>query len=402
MTAEHPTKTLRVAPLWLRNVNSSRGIDSAWVRQLARESGLEVAAIAGPMAFDGLESHLHRRIEQGHLNGFDWFTPERASISTSPSNLQPAVRSIVSVGMPYYQAEPDLPNDSVLRGRIARYAWGSDYHEVMKRQMADLLLRIEQRAGRPVDSRRLVDTARIVDRAVAGRSGLGWYGKHTCIIVPGYGSWVLLGELLLDLDLEPDAPLDRNCGRCTACIDRCPTGAIVGPYELDSGRCISFQTIEQRGVIPRELRPRFGNWVFGCDECQDVCPYTNAAKQVVDEDLAPRSARNVAPELEWLVTMTDEEFRATYRGTAVLRTKRRGIARNAAIALGNSGDERAMESLARALMAHDEPLVRGHAAWGLGALRMPEASRRLERALAAEHDFYVREEIIRALEDSAS
>ena len=150
------------------------------------------------------------------------------------------------MGLPYYRAMPDVPDDGFLRGRIARYAWGGDYHAVLKRRMADLLEKLENRAGRSIEGRLLVDTARIVDRAVAARSGLGWYGKHTCVIVPGYGSWVMLGELLLDLDLEPDAPLDRNCGQCRACLDRCPTGAIVAPYEVDSTRCISFQTIEQR------------------------------------------------------------------------------------------------------------------------------------------------------------
>ncbi len=268
--------------------------------------------------------------------------------------------------------------------------------------MAALLARIEARVARPIESRLLVDTARIVDRAVAGRSGLGWYGKHTCIIVPGYGSWVLLGELLLDLELEPDAPLNRDCGRCRACIDRCPTGAIVGPYELDSTRCISFQTIEQRGVIPLELRARFGNWVFGCDECQEVCPYTSVAQEVFDRELIPKEARNVAPELEWLLTMNDDDFRATYRGTAVLRAKRMGLARNAAVALGNAQDERAIPVLVKALAEHDAPLVRGHAAWGLGQYAGRMSSSALDRSLAREIDDYVREEIALAMESSGA
>ncbi len=402
MTADAANKPLRVAPTWLRNAQTARGIDSAWIKELAKEAGLEVAAIAGPEPFDGLEPHLHDRIERGHYQGFDWFTPERASISVAPANLHPQVKSIVSIGLPYYQSMPEEAQDGQLRGRISRYAWGADYHVVLKRRMADLLARIEARAGRSVEARLLVDTARIVDRAVAGRSGLGWYGKHTCIIVPGYGSWVLLGELLLDLDLEPDRPLDRNCGRCSACIDRCPTGAIVGPYELDSTRCISFQTIEQRGVIPLPLRPQFGEWVFGCDECQDVCPYTSATQAVFDQELLPKSIRNVAPELDWLVSMSDEEFRAIYRGTAVLRTKRRGIARNAAVALGNAADERAIPSLETTVTLHDEPLVRGHAAWGLGRYPGREARRVLDQVLLSETDDYVREEIIQALDSIAS
>jgi epoxyqueuosine reductase len=378
-------------------VRSARGIYSAWIKQLAREAGLEVAAVAGPEPFAGLEEHLHEQIERGRLRGFDWFTRERASFSIAPANLQPQVRSIVSVGLPYYRQAPELPNDGAVRGRIARYAWGPDYHMVLKRRMADLLARIEARAGRRVEARLLVDTARIVDRAVAGRSGLGWYGKHTCIIVPGFGSWVLLGELLLDLELEPDAPLDRNCGRCRACLDRCPTNAIVGPYEVDSTRCISFQTIEQRGAVPIELRSQFGNWVFGCDECQEVCPYTNAAQETYDRELEPRSPRNVAPELDWLLTMSESAYRETYRGTAVLRSKRRGLARNAAIALGNTLDERAIPALDGALEHHDEPLVRGHVAWALGRFDDAAARQSLLRAIKREDDEYVRSEITTAL-----
>jgi epoxyqueuosine reductase len=397
MNANSVSRPLRVAPIWLREVKSSRGIDSEWVKMLARECGLDVAAISGPEPFVGLEGHLHQRIEDGHFKGFSWFTSERASVSADPSALHSSVRSIVAVGLPYFRSFPELPGDGALRGRIARYAWGADYHIVLKRRMADLLARLEDRAGRPIEARLLVDTARIVDRAVAGRSGLGWYGKHSCIIVPGYGSWVLLGELLLDLDLEQDAPLDRNCGQCRACLDRCPTGAIVAPYELDSGLCISFQTIEQRGAIPIELRARFGNWVFGCDECQDVCPYTSAAQESFDRELEPQSLRNVAPELDWLVRMTEQEFRGAYRGTAVLRAKRRGLARNAAIALGNAGNDRAISLLIEALTSHDEPLVRGHAAWGLSRYEDRQARLGLERALSTEVDEFVLNEIRAAL-----
>jgi epoxyqueuosine reductase len=210
MNIQRPAKVQRVAPIWLRNVTSGRGVDSTWVRQLAVESGLEVSAITGPEPFEGLETHLHDRIEQGHFAGFDWFTPERASVSASPGNLHAQIKSIVSVGLPYYQSMPALPEDGQIRGRIARYAWGADYHSVMKRRMTELLRRIEDRLGRTVEARLLVDTARIVDRAVAGRAGLGWYGKHTCIIVPGHGSWVMLGELLLDIELEPDTPQLRS------------------------------------------------------------------------------------------------------------------------------------------------------------------------------------------------
>lgn len=392
-----PPKPLRVAPIWLRTVRSASGIDSAWVKELARESGLEIASITGPESFDGLEEHMHDRIERGQYSGFDWYTSERASFSVDPGNLHDGLRSIISIGLPYYRAYPDLPDDGKPRGRISRYAWGADYHRVLKRRMKVLLAKLETHAGRPLEARLLTDTARIVDRAVAARSGLGWYGKHSCIIVPGYSSWVMLGELLLDLELEPDAPLDRNCGSCRACIDRCPTGAIVAPYEVDSNRCISFQTIEQREVIPAELRGNMRNWVFGCDECQEVCPYTTAAQETFDLELEPTSLRNIAPELDWLLQMTEEEFRETYRGTPVLRAKRRGLARNAAIALGNARDDRAIPVLIETSTRHDEPLVRGHAIWALGRFDDNGARMALEAAWQTETNSYVRQEITNAL-----
>jgi epoxyqueuosine reductase len=260
---------------------------------------------------------------------------------------------------------------------------------------------IEELVGTPVEARYLSDHARIVDRAVAARSGLGWYGKNACIIVPGHGSWVMLGELLLDIDLEPDAPLDRDCGRCQICLDRCPTGAIVAPYTIHTPLCISFQTIEQHGAIPRELRPQMGDWVFGCDVCQDVCPYTGAAADNPDPSFLPRVIDHAYPSLPLLLEMSHRTFRALYRGTAVLRAKRAGLARNAAVALGNIGTEDDVPLLARATLGHDLALVRGHAAWALGKIGGKQARRTLDRALHREPEPAAREEIRLALEDVA-
>jgi epoxyqueuosine reductase len=257
---------------------------------------------------------------------------------------------------------------------------------------------IEAELGRPLEARFLVDTARIVDRAAAARAGLGWYGKHTCVIVPGHGSWVMLGDLLLDLDLLPDGPLQRDCGRCTICIDRCPTGAIVAPYTIDTPRCLSFQTIEQRGVIPHHLRPLLGDWVFGCDVCQEVCPYTGAAAPAEDPDFRPPALERSFPSLSWLLALKEPEFRTVYRGTAVLRTKRRGLARNAAVALGNIGTDADVSTLQLALTGHDEPLVRGHAAWALGQIGGAEARLSLDLARGSDPDESVRAEADRALE----
>ena len=268
----------------------------------------------------------------------------------------------------------------------------------MKRRMKALHNAIESIVNRPVEARFLVDTARVVDRAIAARAGLGWYGKHTNLIVPGHGSWVLLGEILLDVDLEPDQPLDRNCGRCTICIDRCPTGAIVEPYAIDVPRCISFLTIELRGAIPHVLRPQMGDWVYGCDVCQEVCPYTSAAAPIDDEDLRPASVNNAYPSLHWLLQMTEAEFGATFYGTPVPRTKRRGLARNAAVALGNIGTEDDLPVLIEALRGHDEPLVRGHAAWAVGRIGGVAAHRALDGVRFRDPDQSARDEALLALE----
>lgn len=364
---------------------------------LAAAAELAIVGITTAEPFHDLFEYLDDHIARGHTLGMDWFTPERAEQSTDPRVLHATARSIISVAVPFWSGIAKPPNDGVLRGRIARYAWGSDYHKTLKRRMRVLVDSIERALGRAVEARSLVDTARIVDRAVAARSGSGWYGKNTMIIVPNHGSWVMLGEIILDVDLPADLPLAKNCGRCTICLDRCPTSAIVEPYRIDAPRCISYLTIEERGPIPHELRPLIGDYVFGCDTCQDVCPYTSAAQQTDDPDFVARSPDNAFPSLELLATMDEAAFRRTFGGTPVTRAKRRGMARNAAIALGNSHDERAEPILTEMLLSHDEPLARGHAAVALRQLMGSSAGPVLLRAERSERDDYVRTEIALAL-----
>ena len=370
---------------------------AAKVKRLARAAGLDVAAITDAAPFPGLAEHLEGHVAAGRVAGLDWFTPERAAASADPAGVHPGARSIVAVGLAYLGPDLPKPDDGIPRGRISRYARGADYHRLLRDRMRALHRAIEQEVGRPVDARFLVDTARVVDRALAARAGLGWYGKHACLIVPGLGSWVLLGALTLDLDLAPDAPLARDCGRCAICLDRCPTGAIVGPHTVSAPRCLSFQTIEQRGAIPRELRPALGDWVYGCDVCQEVCPYTAAASRAVDRSLLPATVDHAYPSLPWLLAMDEATFRTTFRHTPVVRAKRAGLARNAAVALGNIGNERHAHLLERALAEHDAPLVRGHAAWALGRVGGRAA---LRRARDRERDPTVREEIEAALAEA--
>ena len=371
-------------------------LDRQRLAELAADCGIPAVGVTTASEFDGLGDLLTARIEAGYLDGLDWFTADRARFSASPRNLQESARSIISVGVPYRLASIDRPTDEP-RGRIARYAWGHDYHRTLKSRMKALHDALERELGRSIESRFLVDTARIVDRAVAARSGLGWYGKNTMILVRGHGSWVMLGDLLVDVEIEPDQPLRSKCGRCRMCIDRCPTGAIKPGYVVETARCISFLTIELRDTIPHDLRPLMGDWVFGCDECQEVCPYTNAASVDDDDVFRPHSTKNAFPSLRWLLTMSEDEFRETYRGTAVLRAKRAGLARNAAVALGNSGSTDDLAVLERAVCDHDQPLVRGHAAWAMARINASSARPFLASRIAREIDPSVREEISFAL-----
>lgn len=348
--------------------------------------------------FDGLEATLNERIAAGNLGGLDWFTPERAHIASVPQRLVPWARSLLVLGLSYDAEPPPVPEDGALRGRIARYAWGADYHDLLKAMMRGLIEDIERYSGRPLQAATLVDTARIVDRAAAARAGLGWYGKNTCIIASREtGSYLFLAEVPLDLDLAPDTPLRKSCGACQRCMAACPTHALPAAYVLDTPRCISYLTIEHRGAIPHDLRPLMGEWVFGCDICQEVCPPNRHALPLAPPALRPRDVDDAFPALVPLLMMTPEEFRARFRGRAVARAKREGLARNAAIALGNTRDPAALPALIAALSAHDAPLVRGHAAWAIGQIGGPAARAALDRRRATDPDATVRAEIDAAL-----
>ncbi|HID87781.1 MAG TPA: tRNA epoxyqueuosine(34) reductase QueG [Anaerolineae bacterium] len=314
-----------------------------------------------------------------------------------PRQALPGARSIVAVGMNYSTAG-DQPADPS-HGRISCYAWGDDYHDLIEARLRELLGFIQREAGREIHGRVYVDTGPVLEREVASRAGLGWIGKNTNLIHPRWGSWLFLGEILLDIELAPDEPwaADR-CGTCIRCLEACPTGALVAPRVLDARRCISYLTIELKGSIPRDLRPPMGNWIFGCDLCQEVCPWNRRSARPTGEwAFWPREGLD-APPLLSLMGMDDEEFRSRFRGSPIKRVRRRGLLRNVAVALGNWGDEAAVPALARAL-DDPEPLVREHAAWALGRIGGKGARRALEGALVHEDDPSVRAEIRRALEE---
>jgi epoxyqueuosine reductase len=309
--------------------------------------------------------------------------------------LVPWAVSVVSVAMNYYSGSPRTEPGGEAQGWISRYAWGDDYHDLMKRKLEVLLARIGELHGGPVQGRAFVDSGPVLERDAAGMAGLGWIGKNTHLISPQKGSWFFLGELFLDLPLDYDAPIRDRCGRCDLCIRACPTGAFVGPYVLDARRCISYLTIELKGWMPRHLRPLIGNHIFGCDICQEVCPYNSKPEITAEKAYQPRAGL-FAPQLIPLLSLDENEFRRRFQGSPVLRAKRRGFLRNVAVALGNSKSPDAIPALARAL-ADDEKLVRGHAAWALGQIGSSAAVCALAARERIEEDDEVRDEIAAAL-----
>jgi epoxyqueuosine reductase len=284
---------------------------------------------------------------------------------------------------------------------VARYARGEDYHDVLRKKLRRLADAVANLLGRPVLARHCVDTAPLLERAAAERAGLGFASKSTMTIIPGVGSYVMLGELLVDAEITVDAPIAPRCGSCRSCLDACPTGAIVDAHVVDARRCISYLTIELNGPIPRELRPLIGLRVFGCDICQDVCPFNASAEHKPSApELAPRPSL-AAPDLIDLLELGSARYRQLVKGTALRRTHRAQLARNAAVALGNSKDARAVIPLARAVAAHTSALVRGHAAWALGEIGEPArelAWQSLSCARAHDADQFVREEAALALQ----
>jgi epoxyqueuosine reductase len=322
--------------------------------------------------------------------------PDRVARRVDPAVIMPDVRSIVCVAV-NYASPPPVPPDDRPRGRITRYAWGADYHDWILERLVELAGLLQRQIGRHLHTRAYVDTGPVLERAFAARAGLGFVGKNTCLISPRLGSWFFLGVLLVDVDLGlTGQPLPPRCGICTRCLDACPTGALTAPYRLDARRCLSYLTIEHQGPIPNHLRPRMGNWIFGCDICQSVCPWQRFAQPTAVRAFRPASAERVTPALADLLRLDEEAFRHCFEGTAILRSGRSRLLRNAAVALGNLGHPEAVPALALALTDGD-PLVRGHAAWALGRFDTPAASQALAAAWEQEPLPDVQRELAAAL-----
>jgi epoxyqueuosine reductase len=384
--------------------NSAPETLSQRVLRAALEQGFVRAGLATPARSEQAAERLASWLQAGRDGEMQYM---RGPLDrTAPAGLLSSVKSVLVVALPYgeplVQARRGRHGDAVspLAGKVARYAQGEDYHRILKVKLERLGQIIDELAGHPVTRRACVDSAPLLERDFAVRAGLGFAAKSTLTIVPGVGSFVLLGELLLDLELESTEPDSTSgCGSCTKCLSACPTGAFVGPHELDARRCISYLTIELKGAIPRELRGLIGQHVFGCDICQDVCPWNQSRHAPAgDAELGRREAL-LAPDLVSLLFLTSSGYRRLVAGTALSRVSRARLARNAAVALGNSHHAAAEEPLARALETHSSELVRAHAAWALGALGVPlEAGRRaLERAVIEDGALEVREEARLAL-----
>jgi epoxyqueuosine reductase len=335
-------------------------------KQAAREAGFELAGVAPVRDFDELD-RFREWIAAGRAGEMKYMEARDQSGSLKRASLRstlPWVRSVIVCAINYNTAQPySTEVNDPQRGWIARYAWGQqDYHEAVLNRLRAVESRLRASAGSSeLQTRCYVDTGPLVERVYAKYAGIGWIGKNTCILNQKMGSWLFLGVILTSLELEPDLPAPDRCGSCTRCIDACPTDALVAPYQLDSNRCISYLTIEKRGVIPEDMRTGMGHEVFGCDICQDVCPWNRKAPATEAAEFQPREGL-VNPALEWLAGMSDEEFREKLRGSAVRRAKRSGLRRNAVIAMGNSGDERFGPLLER-LKTDEDSVVAESAEW---------------------------------------
>jgi epoxyqueuosine reductase len=362
--------------------------------QYARELGFDLVRVTSAEEFAQDRAVALERIRSGLMAGLPWYTEDRVRRGTSPRGLLPQARSIICLGLNYFQATVPQPDNPSPQGKVARYARGRDYHKVLKQRMRQYVTGLSQRLDTFVTARWYVDDGPMLDRAAARRSGLGWFGKNTNLLTSQLGSWVFLGQVITDLELEPDAPLTKTCGNCVRCIDACPTGAIIAPYVIDNTRCISHLTIENRGPIPVELRSGILDWVFGCDLCQEVCPVNRKATPNNENSFQRHQLALI--DLVELLEMSEDQFRQRFQGTPIMRARRVGLKRNACVALGNLKDPAAIPGLDRAL-AEDGPLVRCHAAWALGQIGGPQAESILRRARNHESDPQVIAELGAAL-----
>ena len=360
------------------------------LRKAALDTGFDhvgfAAAVPGPQA-----EHLPQWLADG-MHGSMAYLEDADGRRGDPRRYLPWARSLLVVGLTYDSG--DVLSQASHHGALSRYAWGRDYHRVMRRRLEQLRAVVTELSPQS-RTHPFVDTSPLLEKGIAQAAGIGWQGKHTNLIRKRSGSWFFLGGLATDLRLQPDAASRDHCGTCTRCIDICPTRAIVAPYLLDARLCIAYLTIEHRGPIARELRRPIGNRIFGCDDCQDVCPWNRHAQKTTIPEFHPAPG-NLNPRLLDLIGMTKSEWNRRFKKTPVRRAHYEGFIRNVAIALGNWGNPDAVAPLADRL-DDASALIRGHIAWALGETRTDTAQRALQKHLPMEQDSWVREEITLAL-----
>jgi len=338
---------------------------------LGKELGFELVGVAA--AEPTLEAAFYPEwLRRGYHGAMRYLEGRRGDLRADPTGLLKTAKSVICVGQVYNSDHPySIDSDDPERGWVARYAWGEDYHKVLKDRLFELVEAIRAEAGE-FRFKVCVDTSPLLERAYAHSAGLGWIGKNTCLINEGIGSWVFLGEILISLELEPDGPAPFRCGSCTRCIDACPTDALVpleveGPsHALDSRRCISYWTIELRGEIPEENRDEIGRHVFGCDICQDVCPW-NRPERAAETRVSEYGLENAEPNLATLAELTEEEFNERFAASPIERTRYQGFLRNVAIAMGNSGERNFIKPL-KQLRDSGDTAVSEQAKWAMGKL----------------------------------
>jgi epoxyqueuosine reductase len=341
-------------------------LDSAFVKGSALEAGFHEVGIARAEPLD--PGPLDRVLAAGAQADMDWLAAQREQ-RLDPGRVLPGVRAVIAVALSHAVPEGTGPAEGF--GEVARYARGRDYHIVMKRRLAALASRLRERDPE-ASLFASCDVGPVMEKAWAQRAGLGWVGKNGCFITPRHGSWVVLGTILVDRELAPDAPFRERCGACALCMPACPTGAIPAPGFVDARRCISYWTIERRGPIPGERAERLGRWVFGCDDCQTACPWNRPSVATADLELVPRPGQR-ALSISGLLQLTEEEYRRRFNGTALARARFDGLVRNACLLAGRATDPGAADAL-RALSDSPFQGVREAALWALD--RLGEASRR--------------------------
>ncbi|MGQ9698619.1 MAG: tRNA epoxyqueuosine(34) reductase QueG [Armatimonadota bacterium] len=376
----------------IHTVTSSQRLARA-VKERALELGFDFVGIA-PALPSPHAKFFAEWLGQGFAGDMAYLARDPAR-RADPRSIVPGAKSVVSLAVSYHSGDP--PERQTGFGRVARYAWSRDYHEVLV-ELLDKLTSLIRRETGGAACKAYCDTGPVLERDFAMLAGIGWIGKNTCLVNPQAGSWLFLAEVITEAEMEPDPPMPDLCGTCQRCLDACPTGALVAPRCLDARRCISYLTIELKAAVPRELRPLIGDRIFGCDLCQEVCPYNRRP--------VPSRLPSLQPDLDLsmlclaeLLNMSEEAFRSRFRHSPIMRAKRRGLQRNAAVSAGAQKDRSAVPALATAI-ENREPLVRMHAAWALGQMDDPHAERTLSAALGKETDPDVRREIVLALTHS--